>query len=213
MTRRQPQGRGSRRSRTSRPSTRSSSIVADRGADRRLIAAKMTALLGAAGPSSRRQRRGHAEGDPRGARPLKIAMAGTHAADPVRTCRRARSGAAHRSPHEGQSMDNALPKRPMDRRPRRSRRDRVRSLRQRVADGAAVLAGVAIVAILVLVCVEVGAAPVQVSLLVVDEICGYLNAARRLPWPRLDAARGRLHPRRAPLRPRQGRPEAGACAG
>lgn len=47
----------------------------------------------------------------------------------------------------------------------------------RLADGAAVLAGVAIVAILALVCVEVMLRPFKISLQIVDEICGYLNAA------------------------------------
>jgi TRAP-type C4-dicarboxylate transport system permease small subunit len=46
----------------------------------------------------------------------------------------------------------------------------------RVANGAAALAGVAVVAILVLVCAEVVLRQFNVSLLVVDEICGYLNA-------------------------------------
>jgi TRAP-type C4-dicarboxylate transport system permease small subunit len=43
--------------------------------------------------------------------------------------------------------------------------------------GCAVLAGVAIVIILALVCIEVLARPFKFSLQVVDEICGYLNAA------------------------------------
>ncbi len=47
----------------------------------------------------------------------------------------------------------------------------------RVADGAAVLAGVAIVIILALVCIEVLLRPFKISLQIVDEICGYLNAA------------------------------------
>lgn len=47
----------------------------------------------------------------------------------------------------------------------------------RIAEGAAVLAAVAIVVILVLVCVEVALRPFKTSLLIVDEICGYLNAA------------------------------------
>ena len=46
-----------------------------------------------------------------------------------------------------------------------------------VANGSAVLAGVAVVAILMLVCVEVVLRQFNNSLLVVDEICGYLNAA------------------------------------
>lgn len=46
-----------------------------------------------------------------------------------------------------------------------------------IADGAAVLAGVAIVLILLLVCLEVGLRQFNTSLLIVDEICGYLNAA------------------------------------
>jgi TRAP-type C4-dicarboxylate transport system permease small subunit len=51
----------------------------------------------------------------------------------------------------------------------------------KVANGAAVLAGVAIVIILLLVCAEVALRPFGASLLAVqipvDEICGYLNAA------------------------------------
>lgn len=46
-----------------------------------------------------------------------------------------------------------------------------------VANGAAVLSGVAIVLILLLVCIEVVLRQLNISLLVVDEICGYLNAA------------------------------------
>lgn len=47
----------------------------------------------------------------------------------------------------------------------------------KLADGAAVLSGVAIVIILALVCLEVFLRPFKISLQVVDEICGYLNAA------------------------------------
>lgn len=47
----------------------------------------------------------------------------------------------------------------------------------RLADWSAVAAGVAVVAILVLVSIEVALRPFRISLLVVDEICGYLNAA------------------------------------
>ncbi|MDX2159156.1 MAG: TRAP transporter small permease [Hyphomicrobiaceae bacterium] len=46
-----------------------------------------------------------------------------------------------------------------------------------VANGAAVVAGVAIVAILGLVCIEVVMRQFNKSLQIVDEICGYLNAA------------------------------------
>lgn len=46
----------------------------------------------------------------------------------------------------------------------------------KMANGAAILAGVAIVAILVLVCLEVVLRQFNNSLLVVDEVCGYLNA-------------------------------------
>ena len=46
-----------------------------------------------------------------------------------------------------------------------------------IADGAAVLAGIAVILVLLLVCVEVALRQLNTSLLVVDEICGYLNAA------------------------------------
>lgn len=45
-----------------------------------------------------------------------------------------------------------------------------------VGNGAAVLAGIAIMVILVLVCVEVALRPFKYSLQIVDEVCGYLNA-------------------------------------
>ncbi len=47
----------------------------------------------------------------------------------------------------------------------------------RVSHASAVLAGVAIMAILALVCIEVLLRPFRISLLIVDEVCGYLNAA------------------------------------
>ena len=47
----------------------------------------------------------------------------------------------------------------------------------RIAQAGALLAAVAIVAILVLVCVETALRQFRVSLLVTDEIAGYLNAA------------------------------------
>ena len=47
----------------------------------------------------------------------------------------------------------------------------------RISHASAVLAGVAILAILVLVCIEVVLRPFRISLLIVDEVCGYLNAA------------------------------------
>lgn len=47
----------------------------------------------------------------------------------------------------------------------------------RIANGAAILAGIAIIVILGLVCIEVALRPFRISLLIVDEICGYLNAA------------------------------------
>lgn len=46
-----------------------------------------------------------------------------------------------------------------------------------IANAAAVVSGVAIVIILLLVCIEVVLRQFNKSLLVVDEICGYLNAA------------------------------------
>lgn len=75
-------------------------------------------------------------------------------------------------------MDNALPKAADG--PSASEiqaRTAFGRLVTRLADGAAVLAGIAIVAILALVCIEVLLRPFKISLLVVDEICGYLNAA------------------------------------
>lgn len=47
----------------------------------------------------------------------------------------------------------------------------------RLANGAAVLAGVAVAIILILVCLEVALRPFKISLQIVDEVCGYLNAA------------------------------------
>jgi TRAP-type C4-dicarboxylate transport system permease small subunit len=46
-----------------------------------------------------------------------------------------------------------------------------------IADGTAVLAGIAVILILLLVCIEVALRQLNTSLLVVDEVCGYLNAA------------------------------------
>lgn len=75
-------------------------------------------------------------------------------------------------------MDNALPKQNSG--PSASEQQATSGfgrLVNKLADGAAVLAGIAIVAILALVCVEVLLRPFRISLLVVDEVCGYLNAA------------------------------------
>lgn len=75
-------------------------------------------------------------------------------------------------------MDNALPKESSG--PSASEQQAESGfgrLVNKLADGAAVLAGIAVVAILALVCVEVLLRPLRISLLVVDEICGYLNAA------------------------------------
>ncbi len=47
----------------------------------------------------------------------------------------------------------------------------------RISNWAAVIAGAAIIVILGLVCLEVALRPFRISLLIVDEICGYLNAA------------------------------------
>ena len=47
----------------------------------------------------------------------------------------------------------------------------------KIGNGAAILAGCAIILILVLVCIEVALRPFKISLQIVDEICGYLNAA------------------------------------
>jgi TRAP-type C4-dicarboxylate transport system permease small subunit len=46
-----------------------------------------------------------------------------------------------------------------------------------IANGSAVLSGISVVAILLIVCIEVGLRQFNKSLLVADEICGYLNAA------------------------------------
>ena len=75
-------------------------------------------------------------------------------------------------------MDNALPKAADG--PSASEvqaRTALGRLVNRLEGGAAVLAGVAIVLILALVCIEVLMRPFKFSLQIVDEICGYLNAA------------------------------------
>jgi len=75
-------------------------------------------------------------------------------------------------------MDNALPKAADG--PSASEiqaRSAFGRLVNRLADGAAVLAAVAIAIILVLVCLEVVLRPFKISLQIVDEVCGYLNAA------------------------------------
>ena len=74
-------------------------------------------------------------------------------------------------------MDNALPKTADG--PSASEiqaRTPFGRLVNRLADGSAVLAGVAITIILALVCIEVVLRPFKFSLQIVDEICGYLNA-------------------------------------
>ena len=75
-------------------------------------------------------------------------------------------------------MDNALPKAADG--PSAAEiqeRTALGRLVNRLADKSAALAGVAIVLILALVCVEVALRPFKISLQIVDEICGYLNAA------------------------------------
>ena len=74
-------------------------------------------------------------------------------------------------------MDNALPKDPSA--PTGEQRQSATAFGRfvnKVGNAAAVLAAVAIVAILVLVCVEVALRPFKISLQIVDEVCGYLNA-------------------------------------
>ena len=75
-------------------------------------------------------------------------------------------------------MDNALPKNPSA--PTSADLQSATAFGRFVTgigNAAAVLAGVAILVILVLVCIEVALRPFKISLQIVDEVCGYLNAA------------------------------------
>jgi TRAP-type C4-dicarboxylate transport system permease small subunit len=75
-------------------------------------------------------------------------------------------------------MDNALPKDPAA--PSGAELQSATAFGRfvnRIGDGAAVLAGVCILLVLVLVCIEVALRPFKISLQIVDEVCGYLNAA------------------------------------